>query len=144
MEASADSSGSLAERGSPSGNPSRAEPSGRVRTIDSGNVSGITRRADTPCQDCDSRLTIVSWLSLHTTHRGKAWMNDAALLLDVSSTPRHATRSRSSARRVGFAAGLVLATLRPAVVPAAAEEQEPVAARIARVHLPSVDTFLSL
>ena len=71
-------------------------------------------------------------------------MNDAALLLEVSSAPRHAARSRSSARRVGFAAGLALATLLPGVAPAAAQEQEPVAARIARENLPSVVTLIAL
>ena len=71
-------------------------------------------------------------------------MNDAALLLDVSSlsTTRRAIRSMSSARRVGVVAGLALATMLPVTAPAAAQEQEPVAARIARENLPSVVTLI--
>ncbi|PYN31861.1 MAG: hypothetical protein DME01_23350 [Candidatus Rokuibacteriota bacterium] len=73
-------------------------------------------------------------------------MNDAALLLDVSSlsTTRRAIRSMSSARRVGVVAGLALATMLPVTAPAAAQEQEPVAARIARENLPSVVTLIAL
>jgi S1-C subfamily serine protease len=74
-------------------------------------------------------------------------MNDAAaLLLEVSSfsNPRRALRSISSARRVRVAAGLALATMLPGVAPAAAQEQEPVAARIARENLPSVVTLIAL
>src|SRR2546430_8860995 len=73
-------------------------------------------------------------------------MNDAALLLDVSSlsTTRRAIRSMSSARRVGVVAGLALATMLPVTAPAAAQEQEPVAARIARATLPSVVTLIAL
>ena len=61
-------------------------------------------------------------------------MNDAALLLDVS-TLSHPRRSRSSAFRVGAAAGLVLAAMLPAVTPVAAQEQEPTAARIAPARI---------
>ena len=73
-------------------------------------------------------------------------MDDAAILLDVSSLshPRRAIRSLSPACRVGFAAGLALAAMLPAATPAAAQEQEPVAARIARENLPSVVTLIAL
>jgi S1-C subfamily serine protease len=73
-------------------------------------------------------------------------MDDAALLLDVSSllNPRRAIRSLSSARRAGFAAGLALAAMMPAAALVAAQEQEPVAARIARENLPSVVTLIAL
>jgi len=73
-------------------------------------------------------------------------MNDAGLLLDVSSlsNPRRAIPSLSPARRVGVAAGLVLASMLPAAAPAAAQEQEPVAARIARENLPSMVTLIAL
>jgi S1-C subfamily serine protease len=71
-------------------------------------------------------------------------LNDAAILLDVSApanAPQH--RSMSPARRVGFAA-LALATMLPAVTPAAAQEPEPIAAKIARENLPSVVTLIAL
>jgi S1-C subfamily serine protease len=75
--------------------------------------------------------------------KGTANMNDAALLLDVS-TLSHPRRSRSSAFRVGAAAGLVLAAMLPAATPVAAQEQEPTAARIARENLSSVVTLIAL
>jgi S1-C subfamily serine protease len=73
-------------------------------------------------------------------------MNDAALFLDVSSlsNPRRALRPLSSACRAGFAAGLALATVLPVAAPVAAQEQEPVAARIARENLSSVVTLIAL
>ena len=73
-------------------------------------------------------------------------MNDAALLLDLSSLshPRRATQSMSSARRAGVAAGLVLAAMLPLTTQVAGQEQEPVAARIARENLSSVVTLIAL
>jgi S1-C subfamily serine protease len=78
--------------------------------------------------------------------KGTANMNDAARLLDVStlSHRRRATRSMSPARRVGAAAGLVLAAMLPVAAPVAAQESEPMAARIARENLPSVVTLIAL
>lgn len=73
-------------------------------------------------------------------------MNDAALLLDVSSLshPRRPARSLSPARSVGIAAGLVLATMLSTAAQAAAVEPEPIAARIARENLSSVVTLIAL
>jgi S1-C subfamily serine protease len=73
-------------------------------------------------------------------------MNGAALLHDVSSSsnPRCSTQPLSSTRRVGIAAGLALAALLPMALPVAAQEQEPVVARIARENLPSVVTLIAL
>src|SRR6266404_3248593 len=73
-------------------------------------------------------------------------MNGAALLLDVSSssTPRRSSPTLSSTRRAGIAAGLALAALLPMALPVAAQEQEPVVARIARENLPSVVTLIAL
>ena len=73
-------------------------------------------------------------------------MNDAALLLDVSSIshPRRATRSLSCARAIGIAAGLVLAAMLSPAAQAATAEPEPLAARIARENLSSVVTLIAL
>lgn len=73
-------------------------------------------------------------------------MNDAAPLLDVlsPSTTRRAIQSLASARRVGVAAGLALAGMLSAALPAAAQDQETVAAKIARENLPSVVTLIAL
>jgi len=73
-------------------------------------------------------------------------MNGAAILHDVSSSsnPRCSTQPPSSTRRVGIAAGLALAALLPMALPVAAQEQEPVVARIARENLPSVVTLIAL
>ena len=71
--------------------------------------------------------------------------NSAALLLDASSSsirPRP-SESRSSAR-LGIAASLALAALLPFSLPVAAQEQEPMAARIARENLPAVVTLIAL
>src|SRR2546429_1453088 len=72
-------------------------------------------------------------------------LNGATLLHDVSSSsrPRRSTPSTSSAR-IGIAVGLALATLLPVALPVAAQEQEPLAARIARENLPSVVTLIAL
>ena len=75
-------------------------------------------------------------------------MSDAALLLDVSSYShshsRRAIRSMSSARSIGAAAGLMLATMLPVAAPVAAQEPEPMAARIARENLSAVVTLIAL
>ncbi len=71
-------------------------------------------------------------------------MNDAALLLDVSSRSNRTIRSLPSACRVGVVAGLALAALLPSAAPATAQEQEPAAARIARENLASVVTLIAL
>ena len=72
-------------------------------------------------------------------------LNGATLLHDVSSSsrPRRSTPSTSSAR-IAIAASLALATLLPVALPVAAQEQEPLAARIARENLPSVVTLIAL
>ncbi|MGH7305284.1 MAG: S1C family serine protease [Candidatus Rokuibacteriota bacterium] len=73
-------------------------------------------------------------------------MNDAAQILEVSSLShwRRPTRSMSPARLAGVTAGLVLATVLPVAIEAAAQESESVAARIARENLPSVVTLVAL
>src|SRR3989441_329581 len=77
--------------------------------------------------------------------RERAMMNGATLLHDVSSSsnPRRSRQSTSSAR-IRIAAGLALAALLPVALPVAAQEQEPVAARIARENLPSVVTLIAV
>jgi S1-C subfamily serine protease len=71
--------------------------------------------------------------------------NGAAVLLDASSSsnPRRSTPP-SSTRRVGIAMSLALAAMLPVAIPVAAQEQESVAARIARENLPSVVTLIAL
>jgi S1-C subfamily serine protease len=71
--------------------------------------------------------------------------NGAAVLLDASSSsnPRRSTPP-SSIRRVGIAMSLALAAMLPVAIPVAAQEQESVAARIARENLPSVVTLIAL
>ena len=74
-------------------------------------------------------------------------MNDAAaLLLDVlsPSNARRPIQPLAAARRVGWVAGLALAAMLPAALPAAAQEPETVAAKIARENLPSVVTLIAL
>ena len=68
--------------------------------------------------------------------------NSATLLHDASSTstPR---RTRESLR-FGVAASLALSALLPVTAPVAAQEHEPLAARIARENLPSVVTLIAL
>src|SRR5437016_1004393 len=72
-------------------------------------------------------------------------MNGATLLHDVSSSsnPRRSPQSTSSAR-IRIAASLALTALLPVALAVAAQEQEPVAARIARENLPSVVTLIAL
>jgi S1-C subfamily serine protease len=73
-------------------------------------------------------------------------MNDAAPLHDVlsRSNARRALRSLASARRVRAAAGLTLAAMLSSTLPAAAQDQDTVAAKIARENLPSVVTLIAL
>ena len=75
-------------------------------------------------------------------------MNDTALRLldDTRALPnsRGAIRSFATACRVGVVAGLALAAMLPVGAPAAAQEQEPLAARIARENLPAVVTLVAL
>src|SRR6058998_2524668 len=77
--------------------------------------------------------------------RERAMMNGATLLHDVSSSsnPRRSPQTTSSAR-IRIAASLALAALLPVALPVAAQEQEPVAARIARENLPSVVTLIAV
>jgi S1-C subfamily serine protease len=72
--------------------------------------------------------------------------NGAAVLLDASSSsnPRRPTPQPCPARRVRLAAGLALTTLLPVALPVAAQEHEPIAAKIARENLPSVVTLIAL
>src|SRR3989442_7808013 len=72
-------------------------------------------------------------------------MNAAAFPFDAAS-PRHLpalTRRRPSPHCVGVAAGLALASLLP-VAASSAQEQESVAARIARENLPAVVTLIAV
>src|SRR2546427_654665 len=72
-------------------------------------------------------------------------MNAAAFLLGGAS-PSHlpgVTRRRPSPHCVGVAAGLALASLLP-VAASSAQEQESVAARIARENLPAVVTLIAV
>src|SRR5215831_19692650 len=75
-------------------------------------------------------------------------MNDAALLLDDDtrslSNPRGALYSLACACRRGVVAGLALTAMLSVAEPAAAQEQESIAARIARENLPSVVTLIAL
>jgi len=71
--------------------------------------------------------------------------NSAALLLNASSSPNRLRPSESrSSPRLGIAATLALAALLPFSLPVAAQEQEPMAARIARENLPAVVTLIAL
>src|SRR5215467_14614722 len=75
-------------------------------------------------------------------------MNDTALRLledtRALTNSRGAIRSFATACRVGVVAGLALAAMLPVGAPAAAQEQEPLAARIARENLQAVVTLVAL
>ena len=75
-------------------------------------------------------------------------MNDAALLLDDDtrslSNPGGALHSLASACRRGVVAGLALTAMLSVAAPAAAQEQESIAARIARENLSAVVTLVAL
>src|SRR5499427_10717467 len=71
--------------------------------------------------------------------------NSAALLLNASSSSNRLRPSGSrSSGRLGIAATLALAALLPFSLRVAAQEQEPMAARIARENLPAVVTLIAL
>jgi S1-C subfamily serine protease len=71
--------------------------------------------------------------------------NSAALLLNASSSTSQPRPSEScSSARLGIIASLALAALLPFSLPVAAQEQEPMAARIARENLPAVVTLIAL